>query len=457
MAKEVSEPKKQSLLERDVKSLIPGMALPPIVAQLITKVYSLVDTYFVSTLGTAATAAVGVNGSLEHVITMFAGLIGSGACSYIARLLGEKRNQDADRVLSTSFYISMGLGVLFAVLGTIFVTPLMRLLNSNAESEIDAVQYGTYVLMAAPFMIGSFILNMCLRSEGRSTYAMVGVAAGGILNCFLDPVFIYTFDLGVAGASMATAISKIFSFCILFWPYVKKQCAVVISLRKIKVVGKDVQEVLSIGSTTCLRSICSVAASVLINRIAGSFSTAALAAVSVANRVMEFPFVVILGFTQGCQPIVGFNWGAKRLDRVRETMRISIWVAAIGSVLFAVVLFVFARPLLGLFNSEQDLEVLRLGILCARLQCVTLIIHSMESVVCMFYAGTGKAKYSLLMATARQGYCFYPVVLTLPFLLGAEGIAACQAAADLLMLAVAVPLSVKAFRIIKHTEECGYE
>ena len=445
----------QVLLDRPIGSLIPSMAMPPIIAQLITKIYNLVDTYFVSTLGTAATAAVGVNGSLEHTITLVAGLIGSGACSYIARLLGEKRNQDADRVLSTSFFSGMGLGVLIAIFGTIFVTPLMRLLSSNADSELYAVQYGTYVLMAAPFMIGSFILNMCLRSEGRSTYAMVGVAAGGILNCFLDPLFIYTFDLGVTGASMATAISKIISFLILLWPYVKKQCSVIISLHKIKLVTKDVQEVLSIGSTTCLRSVCNVVSSILINRIAGSFSTAALAAVSVANRVLEFPFAVILGFSQGCQPIVGFNWGAKRLDRVKETMRISMIFSIVGSVLFAVVLFVFAEPLVGIFNKEADLEVLRLGILCARLQCVTLVIHSMESVICMFYAGTGKAKLSLLMATARQGYCFIPVVLVVPFLFGAEGVAACQACADFLMLAVALPLGIKAFRIIKQAEVCN--
>ena len=445
----------QVLLDRPIGSLIPSMAMPPIIAQLITKIYNLVDTYFVSTLGTAATAAVGVNGSLEHTITLVAGLIGSGACSYIARLLGEKRNQDADRVLSTSFFSGMGLGVLIAIFGTIFVTPLMRLLSSNADSELYAVQYGTYVLMAAPFMIGSFILNMCLRSEGRSTYAMVGVAAGGILNCFLDPLFIYTFDLGVTGASMATAISKIISFLILLWPYVKKQCSVIISLHKIKLVTKDVQEVLSIGSTTCLRSVCNVVSSILINRIAGSFSTAALAAVSVANRVLEFPFAVILGFSQGCQPIVGFNWGAKRLDRVKETMRISMIFSIVGSVLFAVVLFVFAEPLVGIFNKEADLEVLRLGILCARLQCVTLVIHSMESVICMFYAGTGKAKLSLLMATARQGYCFIPVALIVPFLFGAEGVAACQACADFLMLAVALPLGIKAFRIIKQAEVCN--
>ena len=445
----------ERMTQTPIPKLITKLSIPTVASMLVTALYNTADTFYVSHLGKSATAAVGVNGSLEHTITLVAGLIGSGACSYIARLLGEKRNQDADRVLSTSFFSGVGLGVLIAIFGTIFVTPLMRLLSSNADSEAYAIQYGTYVLMAAPFMIGSFILNMCLRSEGRSTYAMVGIAAGGILNCFLDPLFIYTFDLGVTGASMATAISKVISFCILLWPYVKKQCSVIISIRKIKLVTKDVQEVLSIGSTTCLRSVCNVVSSILINRIAGSFSTAALAAVSVANRVLEFPFAVILGFSQGCQPIVGFNWGAKRLDRVKETMRVSMIFSVVGSILFAVLLFIFAEPLVGIFNKEADLEVLRLGILCARLQCVTLVIHSMESVICMFYAGTGKAKLSLLMATARQGYCFIPVVLIVPTLFGAEGVAACQACADFLMLAVALPLSIKTFRIIKQAEVCS--
>lgn len=443
---------RQALLDQSIRSLIPCMAMPPIIAQLITKVYNLVDTFFVSTLGTAATAAVGVNTSLEHTITMFAGLIGSGACSYIARLLGEKRGKDADRVLSTSFFAGLALGVLFAVFGTIFITPLMRLLSSNADSEVYAIQYGTYVLLASPFMIGSFILNMCLRSEGRSTYAMVGIAAGGVLNCFLDPLFIYTFGLGVSGASMATAISKAVSFFILLWPYIRKQCSVVISVKKIRLVAKDAQDVLSVGSTTCLRSVCNVLSSVLINRIAGTFSTAALAAVSVTNRILDFPFAVTLGFTQGCQPIIGFNWGAKRLDRVKETLRTSMKVAVIGSLVFGALLFAFAQPLVHIFNQDGNGQVLRLGVLCTRLQCLTLIIHSMESVLCMFYSGTGKAKYSLLMATARQGYCFIPVILTIPFLFGAEGVAACQSISDLLMLAVAVPLGVKVTRIIKRKE-----
>lgn len=448
-----SPQKSQMMLEQDIRTLIPQMALPPIIAQLITKIYNLVDMYFVSTLGTCATAAVGVNGSLEHTITLVGSLIGSGACSYIARLLGEKRNQDADRVLSTSFFTGMGAGVLFAVLGSIFITPLIRLLNSNADSEQYAIQYATYVLLAAPFIIGSFILNMCLRSEGSATYAMVGIAAGGILNCFLDPLFIYTFGLGVSGASMATAISKFVSFCILIWPYLRKRCSVKIAIRQFKLVATDVKEVLGIGSTLFFRSVCNVVSSILLNRIAGSFSTAALAAISLANRIMEFPFAIILGFSQGCQPIMGFNWGAKQFKRLRESLRFGTIVSIVGSLVMAVILFAGAGPVLGLFNKAEDAEVLRLGLLCVKLQCLSLVFHGYDTVISTFYGAIGNAKIAMLMSVSRQGYCLLPVILLVPFFFGAEGVTACQAIADCLTLAVALPLGIKAFRMVRTDEE----
>lgn len=453
MSRNANSKKAQLMLDRKVTSLVTSMAMPPIIAQLITKVYNLVDAYFVSTLGTTATAAVGVNGSLEHTISMIGAFIGAGACSYISRLLGERREKEADRVLSTSFFSGLALGIIFAVFGSIFIVPLVRLLCSNPDSEPYAIEYATYVLMAAPFMVGSFILNMCLRSEGSSTYAMVGIAAGGILNCFLDPLFIYVFDLGVAGASMATAISKAVSFVILVWPYIRKKCSVVISIKKIKFVSQDVKEVSAIGATSFLRSACSVISSILINRVAGTFSTAALAAVSLGNRLMEFPFAIILGFSQGCQPVIGFNWGAKRLERVRECVRFSTLVAVVGSLVMGAVLFVFAEPILQIFNKQNDPEVMRLGVLCVKLQCFTLIFHSLGSVVNTFYSGIGKAKSALLISMARQGYCFVPVALTLPFIFGAEGVITCQAAADLLSMAVIVPLGIKSFQLLKTTEE----
>ncbi|MGN0996210.1 MAG: MATE family efflux transporter [Candidatus Ventricola sp.] len=453
MARQISAEKKNAMLNENIRTLIPRMAIPTIVAQLITTIYNLVDTYFVSTLGTNATAAVGVNNSLERTITLIGSLIGAGACSYISRLLGAKREEDANRVLSTSFFTGIGAGLIFMIVCRLMMRPLVNLLGATDSCREYAIQYATYVLYAAPFMIGSFILNMCLRSEGSATYSMIGIGFGGVLNCFLDPLFIYVFDLGVAGASMATAISKTISFLILVWPYVRRRSSVQIAITKFKYVLADIREVLAIGSTSFFRSALSVVANVTLNRVAGGYSTSALAAISIANRVMDIPFAVILGFGQGYQPIAGFNWGAKQWKRVRESLMFVVKISLIGSLIFGAILAVFSGPIISIFNTETDAEVLRLGQLSVILQSVFLFSHTLNSSINMFYAGIGKAKYALLMSTARQGYVFIPVVLIAPLFLQETGVACAQAIADILCMAIAIPLTVKAFGIIAKQEE----
>ncbi|MCD8122437.1 MAG: MATE family efflux transporter [Clostridiales bacterium] len=449
----IKEEKKQMLLTADIKPLVMRMAVPTIMAQLITTIYNLVDTYFVSTLGTNATAAVGVNSSLERMITLIGSLIGAGACSYIARLLGAKDDEHANTVLSTSFFSGLGLGIIFMVIGKMIIGDLVYWMGATDECALFSMQYANYVLYAAPFMIGSFILNMCLRSEGSAMYSMIGIGFGGILNCFLDPLFIYGLDLGVAGASMATAISKFISFCILCAPYVRKSSVCVISIRKFKLVLKDITEVLTIGSSSFFRSVLTVAASIAINRVAGGYSTAALAALSVANRVMEFPFAFILGFGQGYQPIAGFNWGAKAWKRVRESYVFGCFVSFVGAIVMGGIIFAFATPIIKIFNSQADADVLALGLFCVRLQCFGLIVHAMSSLINMFYAGIGIAKFSLLANFARQGYMFYPALYVAPKLWGIYGVAATQAIADLLSAIVIIPLGIYALKVISRAEK----
>lgn len=440
MRNNIKEEKKQMMLNENIMTLLPKMAVPTITAQLITTIYNLVDTYFVSILGTNATAAVGVNSSLERMITVIGSLIGAGACSYIARLLGAQEEEHANKVLSTSIFTGIGLGIIFMVFGKLMLGDIVYWLGATKECADYSMQYGTYVLYAAPFMIGSFILNMCLRSEGSATYSMMGIGFGGILNCFLDPLFIYKFGLGVAGASMATAISKFISFVILCWPYVKKATIVEISIRKFALAMNDVKEVIAIGSSSFFRSLLTVAASITINRVAGSYSTASLAALSVANRIMEFPFAFILGFGQGYQPVVGFNWGAKVWKRVKDSYTYGCIMAVGGSIVMGIIIFIFASPLIRIFNSQADMEVMELGLLCVRLQCFGLVMHALSSQVNMFFAGIGNAKLALLANFARQGYCFYPVLLIAPMLWGVNGVAATQALADLLSAVVIIPL-----------------
>ena len=449
MARPVDEKKAQILLNDPVERLIPKMAVPTIIAQLITMIYNLTDTYFVSRLGTNATAAVGVNSTIEQAINMMGMLIGVGASSYIARLLGAKRRDDADRVFSTCMFSGVMLGLVLMAVCLTLITPLVRLLGADANCEQYSIQYGQYVLLAAPFMVISFIMNQCLRSEGSATLAMIGIGFGGILNCALDPIFIFSMGLGIAGASMATAISKVVSCVILLYPYLRKRSTVALGLKKIAFKKEDAREVVSIGSASFVRSFMGVLANTLMNRAAGAYSTAILAAISVSNRVLMLPFNIILGFGQGYQPVAGFNWGARRYDRTEKSLSFAMKVSLIGGILMGAVFFLFAQPIITLFNSAADAEVLEIGRLCIRLQSIVLPVHAFLSVINMFYSGIGRPREAMILGLARQGYCFLPMVYLLPLIFGGTGLAGAQAAADLLSLAVAVPFGLKALHLVR--------
>ena len=431
--------RKDMMLNEPISRLIPKMAIPTIVAFLINSIYSLADTYFVSSLGTNATAAVSVNASLDQLIMMAGSMLAVGANSYIARLLGQGNEKKASQVLSTAFFLAMGLGTVLMLFGSIFMTPMVRLLGATPTCEQYSIDYATYVLYAAPFMAANFVMNQCLRSEGSATLSMVGMGFGGILNCFLDPIFIFGLDMGVAGASLATAISKWVSFAILIFPYLTRRSLLHLSIRNFHPTADILSKIVSVGSSSMFRSGLSVVAGILLNSIAGDISDSVLAAVGVCNKVMMFPFSIILGFGNGFQPVAGFNWGAKRHDRVQESYRFSAKVALIGSAVMAVLVAVFADPLIVLFAGTDE-EMRRIGVICMVSQCIALPIHGWVAVVNMLCAGLGNAKGALALSTARQGTCFLPIVFPLSWAFGAYGVACVQAAADVLSLLLALPI-----------------
>ena len=433
------EQRRNMMLNEPISRIIPKMAVPTIVAFLINSIYSLADTYFVSSLGTNATAAVSVNASLDQLIMMCGSMLAVGANSYIARLLGEGKEKKASQVLSTAFFTAMGIGTILMIVGIIFMTPMVRLLGATPTCEQYSIDYATYVLYAAPFMAANFVMNQCLRSEGSATLSMVGMGFGGILNCVLDPIFIFGFDMGVAGASLATAISKWVSFVILIFPYVTRRSLLHLSIRNFCPSWDIVSKIVSVGSSSMFRSGLAVVAGILLNSIAGDISDSVLAAVGVCSKVMMFPFSIILGFGTGFQPVAGFNWGAKRYDRVQESYRFCSRVALIGSLIMGVVVAVFADTFVVIF-AGSDAEMRRIGVICMVSQCIALPIHGWVAVVNMLCAGLGNAKGALALSTARQGSCFLPILYPLAWLFGAYGVASVQAAADVLTLLLAVPI-----------------
>ena len=440
--------RKSMMLEQPISRIIPKMAIPTIIAFLINSIYSLADTFFVSSLGTNATAAVSVNSSLDQIIMMAGSMLAIGANSYIARLLGAKREDEANKVLSVAFFIALAFGTILAVVGCAFMTPMVRLLGATDTCLQYSIDYATYVLLVAPFMATSFVMNQCLRAEGSAVLSMIGMGFGSILNCVLDPIFIFTLDLGVAGASIATAISKLVSFSILLFPYITKRSVLRISLKFFQPSREILSQIVKIGSSSMFRSGLAVIAAIVLNNIAGSISDAVLAGIGVTNKIMMFPFSVILGFGSGFQPVTGFNWGAKRFDRVLESYWFSAKCALAISAVMALILGIFANQVILLF-AEADAEMQAIGALSIRLQCIALPIHAWVAVVNMFCSGLGKAKGALLLATARQGSCFLPIVYPLAWMFGANGVASVQAVADVLTFFLAFPLICRVLKEVK--------
>ena len=446
------EQRKTMMLTMPISRVIPKMAIPTIVAFLINSIYSLADTYFVSSLGTNATAAVSVNASLDQLIMMTGSMLAMGANSYIARLLGEGEDKKASRVLSTAFFLAMALGAALMIFGSVFMTPMVRLLGATPTCEAYSIDYATYVLMAAPFMACNFVMNQCLRSEGSATLSMIGMGFGGILNCILDPIFIFALDMGVAGASLATAISKWVSFAILAFPYVTKRSLLHLSIRNFRPNWDIISKIVSVGSSSMFRNGLAVVAAIMLNDLAGNISDSVLAGIGVSNKIMMFPFCIILGFGNGFQPVAGFNWGAKAYDRVSESFRFSAWVSIIASTAMALILWIFSDPIIVLF-AGTDPQMRELGALCIRLQCLALPIHAWVAMVNMLCVGLGNARGALLLSTARQGSCFIPILYPLAFFFGAWGVVSVQAIADVLTLIPAIPICVAMTKKIKAAKQ----
>jgi putative MATE family efflux protein len=442
------------MLNTPVHRLIPRMALPTIASMMVSSLYNLADTWYVSSLGTLATGAVGINASIDNIIMMTGSFLAMGSGSYASRLLGAKEDDHAIRVLSTCFFSAFFMGLMALIFGSVFQTPLLRLLGASDAILPYSRQYARYVLLAAPFMAGSYVLNQCLRAEGSAIYSMIGMVSGAVLNIVLDPIFIFVFGWGVAGASAATALSKLVSFSVLISPYLRRRTLLRISPRFIRYTRGDALEVIKMGSTSLFRTGFATMAAILLNNLAVRYGESVLAAISVSNRITFFLTAACLGFGQGLQPVVGYSWGAKRYDRILQAYRFAVLAAAIGISVPSLLLIIFARPVLFLF-TETDLNMVAVGLFSLRVQCLFMPLHAWGIVVSMSCAGMGRAKGAITLGLSRQGICLFPILPLLIYLFGMWGIAVAQGVADGLNIFLILPIAFMIKRDLKRLESSG--
>ncbi len=425
-----------------IPKLVITLGIPTTISMLVTNIYNMADTYFVSELGNSASGAVGVVFGLMAIIQAFGFMFGHGAGSIIARKLGQKDTHSASVFASLSITACLAVGTLIGILGLIFLDPLMWLLGSTDTILPFSKDYGMYILIAAPLTMTSFALNNILRYEGKAFFAMIGLTIGGVLNMLLDPILIFGFDMGIAGAGLSTAISQVVSFFILISMFFRGKTLSKLSVKFAKENPRGIFEIMATGFPSFCRQGLSSIATMTLNNLAGEVGgDAAVAAMSVVNKITFFIFAVGLGIGQGFQPVASFNYGAKMYSRVKKAFFFTFGAGELLLGVFVVVGLLFSNSLIGLFRDDPT--VIEIGTLSLKLQLLALFFHPLTICANMLFQSIGENKKATFLSLLRSGILFIPVLLILTKAFGLFGVQSSQAIADVLAFFVSAPLVLR--------------
>ena len=433
----------KKMTETPVPKLILNLGIPTTISMLITNIYNMADTYFVGTLGESAQAATGVLFTVQAIMQGIAFMFGHGGGTFISRALADKNTKEATKYISSAFFVGGLIGLIITVLGLTFLDPLVRFLGSTETIVPHAKAYGMWILLAAPFIICSFILNNGLRYEGKAFYAMFGLTAGGLLNILGDYLLVIRCGLGVYGAGLATAASQVVSFTILLIMYVKMAQSSI----RIKAVSKDFRLYLTIcrvGLPSLIRQGLTSVTNGLLNNLTKPFGDAAIAAMSVVSRYANFLMCVGLGMGQGFQPVASFNYQAKRVDRVKTGL---LFTTAFGLVFIgamSTISIIFAEPIISIFQKHPD--VIAIGSKALRFTAFGMMFMPFSVPVNMLYQSIQQPTISSLLSLIRSGMVTIPILLFgVPFL-GLLGIQIAQPVADVIAGLISIPFIIRFVR-----------
>ena len=438
----------EMMLNAPVSRVIPRLAIPTIISMLITSIYNMADTFFVSQLGTSASGAVGVIFSAMAIIQAVAFMIGMGSGTNVSQALGAGDEERARRFASTGFFTAFGVGVVLAVFGLSNIDWLVRFLGATETIAPYAKAYATYIFYATPLMMCSFVMNNLLRFEGLAMYGMVGITTGGLLNMALDPIFIFGLGLGTAGAAIATSISQCVSFLILLLMSNTRPDAISIHPRHFRPSLATYGRILYNGFPSLGRQGIASISTILLNTAAGVYGDAAIAAMSIVSRFIMFINSSVIGFGQGFQPVCGFNYGAGRYSRVREAFWFCVKVATVILLVLAGVSMLFSRQIITVFRRD-DAEVIRIGTLALRLQLATMPLWGFIVMGNMFTQSIGYGVRATLLSIARQGIFLIPALLILPRVFGLIGIQSAQPLSDVCTLVFTIVIITGVLRQLK--------
>lgn len=440
----------KKMTETPVIKLVLKLALPTTVSMLVTSIYNMADTYFVSDIGNSASGAIGVVFALMAIIQAFGFTFGHGAGSNISRLLGAKNIESAREYATTSVVCAFLCGVILAVFGLIFQEPLMTLLGSTPTILPYAKDYSRFILIGAPMMMCSCALNNILRYEGKATYSMIGLVSGGVLNIFGDFYLIKVLDMGVMGAGLATCCSQCVSVILLLIPFLRGQIQSRLSFKYLPKSWRVPGSIVLVGLPSMMRQGLNSISTMILNKCSGVYGDEAIAAMSIVTKIISLVFCIGIGIGQGFQPVSSFNYGAKKYGRVRKAFIFTVLLGTVTLFTLGIVTFVFAEEFICFFRN--DAAVVEFGVVALRVQSCSMIFLTFTLCSNMLFQSIGKSGYAILLASMRSGLIFIPVLLILSFALGRTGIQIAQAVSDCISFVAAMPIVVVFLKKLKRME-----
>ena len=427
----------RKMTETPIPKLILSLAAPTILSMLITSIYNLADTFFVGQISTSASGAVGIVSSLMAILQALGFMLGHGSGSIISRSLGSQNTDAATRFASTSFFTALVFGGIITAAGLLTLPDFMMLLGSTETILPHACAYARYILLAAPIMMSSLVMNNILRYEGKASFAMIGLVTGGLLNIALDPLFIFGLGMGTAGAGLATALSQTISFCILLSMFLRGKTVSQFRLSAVTREARDFGRILLGGAPSFGRQGLNSIGGMLLNLAARSYGDAAVAGMSIVSRIFMFIISVAIGVGQGLQPVASFNYGARKYRRVRQAAIFTIEAAFCMLVVLVGLCWVNGDALIRLFRDDPAVTAVALP--AFHYQCLAMLLHPIIVVANMTFQSVGASGRATFLACCRQGVFFIPLILILPRTHGLFGVEICQPIADVLTFLVSLP------------------
>lgn len=411
-----------------ISKLLRGFAIPSIIAMLVSSLYNIVDQIFIGQgVGYLGNAATNVAYPLTTICLTIALLIGVGSASRFSLYLGAGEKEKASHVVGTAFCMMVILGIIYAIVIEIFLIPLLTAFGATKDVMPYAISYTRITAVGMPLLIVINAMSSLIRADGSPKYSMMCMLIGAIVNTILDPILIFSFDMGVAGAAIATVIGQIFSFIMAIY-YIKRFQSVELHKSHFQLVPKECLKIASLGMSNSLNQVAITFVQIVLNNSLTYYGAMSafgkeipLAACGIVMKTNAILFAVIIGISQGTQPIVGFNYGAKKYDRVKQAYKLAImWnliVSCIGFILFQF----FPKSIISIFGTGEPLYF-EFAVKFMRIFLFMVIINGVQLISSNFFAAIGKPVKGLILSMTRQVIFLIPLILILPLFMGIDGI-----------------------------------